>query len=179
MDVLNDIYLERENFEDRELLEKIKCLDCLLKCLLQTIEDQTHSNRLFFTGLVKKLSQNCLVNATPNLLDLQRSQFRSSALASLNEFRALKNLEEASTLFNLRRNETTFISLFKCINAIVRLFEHVDVTDLDTSTIESYFDCELDVEEFFGQFPEFNKYTDFNIHLGPIFVYRFNGSVNT
>ena len=90
MDVLNDIYLERENFEDRELLEKIKCLDCLLKCLLQTIEDQTHSNRLFFTGLVKKLSQNCLVNATPKLLDLQRSQFRSSALASLNEFRALK-----------------------------------------------------------------------------------------
>ena len=69
--------------------------------------------------------------------------------------------------------------MFKCINAIGRLFEHVDVTDLDTSTIESCFDYELDVEEFFGQFPEFNKYTDFNIHLGPNFVYRFNGSVNT
>ena len=114
MNVFNDIYLERENFEDRELLEKLKC------------------------------------------------------------FGEIKNLEEASEHFNLRRNETTFISLFKCINAIVRLFEHVDVTDLDTSTIESYFEYELDVEEYFGQFPEFNKYTDFNIHLGPNFVYRFN-----
>ena len=56
MNIFNDIYLERENFEDRELLEKLKCLDCSVKCLLQTIEDQTHSNRLFFTGLVKKLS---------------------------------------------------------------------------------------------------------------------------
>ena len=90
MNVFNDIYLEREKFEDRELLEKLKYLNCSVKCLLQTIEDQTHSNRLFFTGLVKKLSKNYLVNATPKLLDLQRSQFRSSALASLNEFRALK-----------------------------------------------------------------------------------------
>ena len=174
MNVLNDIYFEGENFSDYQTLTKLESLHYAVMCLIQTITEETILNRLFFSGMVKKLAQTCLENSNPTLLLLQQSSKPNEhELESLTLLQALNKLEIRLTSFFIRKNKLMFTCLFKKIYSILFFLRDIDCIGFNLSELTTHKEYSLQIEDYFCMFPEFRRYFNDTIEYGPRFIYRF------
>ena len=175
MNALNDRNSVGTDFNDYDTLSKLESLHYALICLIQTAhEGNPILNELYFSGMVKKLTEKCFENANPSLLLLQQnSQPKESEYTNITFVGAFEELDKRLSEFFLRKNKYMFTRLFRMINLIVILFVDIDVTDFDISTITYYIDNGFEIDEYFCQFPEFKKYLHHTIDCGPVFRYHF------